>query len=214
MRINQQNVTQSLDLIIPLLLYFVWDWDLHFILLFSYFDALASLVLNVFKERKIANYKSLPQSKPTTTFLKHFGLTLTGILFFELAILQIYPDINLWSSFVDFLLFKELGIPQVALIVPIIILFNYQQYQLLFVKMRVYETMPLSYLQNQHHNSRLLYTISGALIFGISILFSGSPLLHLSLIVLFKAASDFILIPYLDKKFVNQFVNSRHDYKR
>jgi hypothetical protein len=25
---------------------------------------------------------------------------------------------------------------------------------------------------------------------------------------------DFIFIPYLDKKFVNQFVNSHHDFKR
>jgi hypothetical protein len=214
MRINQQIVNQTLDLILPLFLYFFWDWDLHFIFLFSYFDSLTGAVLNLLKERKIADYKSLNQIKFGAKVIKYLGLTLIGILFFELAILQIYPDIDLWSSFIDFLLFKELGIPQIALIIPIIVLFNYQQYQLFFVKMRVYETMPLAYLQNRHLNGSLLYVVSGALIFGISTFFPSSPLLHLSLVVLFKAVIDFIFIPYLDKKFVNQFVNSHHDFKR
>lgn len=211
---NLQNITRIFDIAIPLMLYFIWDWDLHFILLFAYLDTLTGIVVSAVKERKIERTRRIATSKFKQRFLTYALFGILGIIFFELAIVQLYPEIQLWESFIDFLLFKELGIPQIVWIVPLVILLNYQQYQIQFIKSRVFELMPLNYLANNHRNTWLFFAISGLFVFGLSTLVKGTPLLFLFVIVGFKALVDFILIPLLDKQFVQQFVNSPHDFKR
>jgi hypothetical protein len=211
---RSQQISNAFDIVVPLLLYFVWDWDLHFILLFAYIDALAGVAVSFFKERKIEQYKNTRNPKSSLFLLRNLGFVVLGIYFYELAIGQIYPELELWSSFVDFLLFEEMGIPQFALIFPLIILLNYQQYQLLFIKTNAFQFFPLVFLQNKNRNTWLLFLVSAAFIFGLSVFLPATPLLYLCLILGIKSLFDFVLIPSLDKKFVKQYVNSQHDFTR
>jgi hypothetical protein len=209
---RSQQISNIFDIVVPLLLYFVWNWDLHFILLFAYIDALAGVAVSFVKERKIESFKNLPKPKSVMYFVRNLSFVLLGIVFFELTITQIYPDLDLWQSLVDFLLFKEMGLPQFVLIFPLIILLNYQQYQMLFIKSKAYQFLPLVFLQNKNRNTWLIYCVSGSLIFGLSIFISASPLLYLLFILGLKTSSDFLLIPFLDKQFVKQYVNSQNDF--
>lgn len=211
---RSQQISSIFDILVPLMLYFLWDWDLHFILLFAYIDALAGVVVSFVKERKIEAYKRTANPKAKKLLIRNLGAVVLGIIFFEMAVSQIYPNLLLWTSFVDFLLFKEMGIPQIVLILPLIGLLNYQQYQMLFIKTKAYQFLPLLFLQNKNCNNWLLFTVSATLIFGLSTLLEASPLSYLILILGLKALFDFMLIPYLDGKFVKQYVNSQNDFTR
>jgi NADH:ubiquinone oxidoreductase subunit 2 (subunit N) len=203
----QHYISRISDLVIPLLLYFVWNWDLHFILLFSYLDLIVGIFMNYFKERRIKQYKKLKQPFAKRRAFQYFTLGLLGIIFFELAITQIYPSLNLWSSFINFLMLEEMGVPQFVLVFPLVILLNYQQYQSLFIKTKVYSFYPLNYLENTNKKNYQLYALSGLLIFGMSFLFPSTPLLSLFLILGLKFLTDFVMIPFLNRKFIKQFVH-------
>lgn len=203
----QHYLSRISDLVIPLLLYFVWNWDLHFILLFSYLDVIVGLFINYFKERRIKQYKKLKQPFAKRRAFQYFTLGLLGIIFFELAITQIYPSLNLWSSFISFLILEEMGVPQFVFVFPLVILLNYQQYQSLFIKTKVYSFYPLNYLENTNKQNYQLYALSGLLIFGMSFLFPSTPLLSLFLILGLKILTDFVMIPFLNRKFIKQFVH-------
>lgn len=211
---KQQLISSIFDFLIPFLLYFIWDWDLHFILLFTYIDALAGIVVSYFKERKIESYKQISKSTAVQNLLKYLIFGVLGIVFFELAVQQIYPEMHLWKSFIEFLLFEEFGIPQFAFFLPIIVLLNTQQYKLLFIKNNMHQALPLVFLQQKNRNTWMIFALSGLFIFGFSALISATPLLYLLLIVALKSATDLWLIPYLDQQFVKQFVNSQNDFTR
>ena len=210
----QQQISRIFDLVVPLLLYFVWEWSLHYIFLFVYIDALSGACVSYFKERRIELTKNTKVKKSFFNLVKYLILNFLGIILFEFAIMQVHPELNLWDSFVDFLLIKEMGLPQFVLIIPLIALLNYQQYQTLFIKTRAYEFLPLNFLQNNNNSTWMLFALLGLLTFVISLLFKSSPMLVLLVFLAIKAIIDFVLIPFLDRYFVKHFVNSHNDFQR
>ncbi len=214
MQQKQLLLSKIFELLIPLLLYFLWNWELHFILLFAYIDIIAAIVISYLKERKIELYKTNQIKNAHINLSKNLIFGFLGIVFLELTVLNLYPEIDLSDSWVKFLLFEEMGLPQGVIIFPLIILLNWQQFQMTFIKTNAFQTLPFAFAQQQHRNTWLLFAVSSLFILGIELTLGGKPLLYLFLVVLFKAISDFVLIPYLDKKFVRQFVNSSHDFSR
>jgi len=211
---NIEQITQIFDIAVPLLLYFVWDWHLHFIFLFVFIDALSGVFVSFLKETKIEAFKRVRSKKSKIRFTLYFSCFVFGVVFFELALLSVYPKLDLWSSFKDFLFLEEMGIPQFIILIPIIVLLNYQQYQALFIRTQAYQFLPLNFLQNKNKNTWLIFLIWGTLVYALGILGKPSPTLLLLFAVGLKLCFDFLLKPYLDKKYVQQFVNSHHDFSR
>lgn len=209
-----QQITGVFDLILPILLYFVWGWDLHFILLFAYIDTFSGVIVSFFKERKIQKYKLIKKDDASKNLLIYLFFGFVGLVFYEISIQNIYPKLDLWSSFVDFLLFEEMGIPQFAIVIPLVLLLNYQQYNVMFIRSESYRFTPLNFLQQKNRNTWLFWMISAALFFGMSTFFKFSPIYFLFVMLVLKALIDFVVLPYLDKRFVSQFVNLPNDFSR
>jgi hypothetical protein len=199
------------DVIIPVLLFYVWNWDLHYILLFIYIDLIAALFMAFLKEQKI---KRVQENKSSVgllgTFMFYFIYVCSGIALFELGIVQLYPDMSLSKSLWNFLWEVELGIPQIALLIPLLFLVNFQQYKLLFIRTQQYRVMPLKLIQITHKSQWLLFLASSVIFFSLSFVIQAPLDVFLIILLLTKLLSDFIILPKIEQKALHKLLNSPH----
>jgi hypothetical protein len=77
-----------------------------------------------------------------STFLIWYGFILIGLVLLEVAMLTVYPGINLIDSLFRFITYEEWGIPQGVVLLPLIFLLNWQQYKLVFLRTGEYTIFP------------------------------------------------------------------------
>ncbi len=166
---NQQSRYIQLigDLSIPLLGYYFWDWNIYFILFFYILDVLISTIFTFIKTHKINQH----QQTKEWPFI-HIGLILLGYLitFFLLyyLIYQIYPKTDLGYQFEEFLMHKDMGLPQWILLFPLLIFGGYSIYRLTFLLPKAYETTQIHSLWHEHIKLFLLIIGVIGLLLGIS----------------------------------------------
>ncbi|HLW29527.1 MAG TPA: hypothetical protein VKX29_01610 [Brumimicrobium sp.] len=131
------------EAIIPLMGLLFFDWSIYFILLFYFIDLVATEVFVYIKVNKIIQFQKINFS-----FKLRYGRLLTNSLLMliligvaHLAVFLIVPNIDFFSQIIEFLSYEEAGIPipQGYILLPLVILGNFQQYKALFVKTKVYQ---------------------------------------------------------------------------
>jgi hypothetical protein len=203
------------ELIIPILLFYWWQWDLHYILLFVYIDIIAALIIAYLKEQKIVKTQHKNVAKPLgLVFLKYAGIILVSVVLFEWLITRLYPEMQLWQSFLNFLLEEELGLPQIILLLPLLFLVNFQQYSMLFIRTQQYRIMPLALLRNTHRYTWLLFLASAVLCLGTSFIIQAPLDLFLFLMLACKLISDLFLLPKIEQNALHKLLNSQHVQSR
>lgn len=166
---NQQSRYIQLigDLSIPLLGYYFWDWNIYFILFFYILDVLISTAFTFVKTQKINQHQ---QTKEWP--LIHIGLIILGYLitFFLLyyLIYLIYPKTDLGSQFEQFLMHKDMGLPQWILLFPLLIFGGYSMYRMTFLMPKAYETAQIHSLWHEHIKVFLLIIAIIGFLLGIS----------------------------------------------
>lgn len=205
---RQQQFMALGELVIPLMGYYLWNWDLHFILLFYYLDIVASFFLSIAKVRAVSLYRERKWIVQThlTTFLIWYGLILLGLSFLEIAILAVYPDINLVDSLFEFLTYEEWGIPQGIVLLPLIFLLNWQQYKLVFLRTGEYTIFPTDLLKRIQTWTFGAFTLGGLLV--LILAFTGltaEPVL-LWIMVLGRLSYDLWLHPSIVQLLVKKTV--------
>jgi len=196
---KQQQFMALGELIIPLMGYYLWNWDLHFILLFYYLDIVASFFLSIAKVRAVSLYRERKWMVQIhlTTFLIWYGLILLGLSFLEIAILAIYPEINLVNSLFQFLTYEEWGIPQGIVLLPLIFLLNWQQYKLVFLRTGEYTIFPTDLLKRIQTSTFGAFTLGGLLVLILALTgITAEPVL-LWIMVLGRLGHDLWLHPYI-----------------
>jgi hypothetical protein len=171
------------ELVIPLLGYFWWDWSLYFILLFYVLDLLVSTSFSFVRERRILHYRQQPlRFQPKYVLLT---IALLALLFFIClqALLQLDPAFNAGAATWKFLAYKELGIPQGILLVPLVIYTGYAQYRMHFLMTGRFSTQTIKEVWKTHFNTLLLALAAAALWFGSTFLFTGPELLYILLLI-------------------------------
>ena len=120
------------EIAIPLLGYFFWKWDFYFILLFFLLDFTVFIAFSFVKNRKIVSYRE------TTYFLPIKQILTTGLIFF-FTLMLIFISLSQMSPFDfesqtwEFISYKEMGIPQGILLIPLLIYGGYAQYKMQFL---------------------------------------------------------------------------------
>lgn len=134
MRVNPKYLMLVSDALIPLLGFFVWDWGLYFILLFYILDLLAREVITHVKIKKIYEDQGL---KSKTKWVKNgvFGaiLLLVVIVLIHLAMYFIKPGIGFIEEIKLFWHYKEMGIEQGYILLPLVGYAAYAQYRMQFL---------------------------------------------------------------------------------
>ncbi len=128
------------NLLIPVLGFWVWNWNLYFILLFYLLDLISSEAVIHLKIKKI---KDIVQNKGPEIPSRTYGIV--SFLFLMLIIAEIHvgitlyhPDIELKQELWAFLSYKELGIPQGFVLIPLVVMMAYTSYKMEFLAPRLY----------------------------------------------------------------------------
>ncbi|RFC54423.1 hypothetical protein [Brumimicrobium aurantiacum] len=130
------------EAIIPLLGIFFFDWGLYFILLFYFIDLIATEVFIYLKVQKIVQFQKIkfPFSTRFGRLIINSVLALILIILSHLTVYFIVPNIDFASAFIEFLSYEEAGIPipQGYILLPLVVLTNFQQYKTTFIQSGVY----------------------------------------------------------------------------
>ncbi|MDX1651102.1 MAG: hypothetical protein R3277_01335 [Brumimicrobium sp.] len=176
---NRMKLIQATgEAIIPLAGYFFFDWNLYFILLFYFIDLIAGEVFLHLKLKKILNYQGISDYFSRTRFYAALnGLMICVIIAgVHVPVRLLYPEISFKHEFIEFLMYEEAGIPipQGFILLPLVILGNYQQYKSNFLHPKRYRT--LAYKQVTLSRRRaLIFSLSGIVAGTILAYFTNLP---------------------------------------
>lgn len=131
------------EAVIPILGLVFFDWGIYFILLFYFIDLVASEVFVYIKVNKIIQFQKIkfPFATRYGRLIINTALMVFVIIISQIAIYFIVPGIDFPKQIVAFLSYEEAGmpIPQGYILLPLVILGNFQQYKAMFVKTGVYQ---------------------------------------------------------------------------
>lgn len=148
------------NLLIPVLGFWVWDWSLYFILLFYILDILSSEVVMHLKSRKIrqihANGKELIKVPTKIYALVSFLFLAFVILEINIGIVLLHPEINIQQEIITFLAYKELGIPQGIVLLPLVAIMAYTSYKTEFLLPKLYLRQNEKTVWKQHLKTQFL----------------------------------------------------------
>ena len=137
------------DALIPLFGLFIWNWSLYFILIYYLIDLLIGEILVQIKARRIAQCQEKNETWYRSAFFS-FLLFLSAVFLVHRVMGILHPELNFLSEFVAFWTYKELGIEQGYLLVPILILAAVQKYRFEFLMTGRYRTLQLKDLWKAH----------------------------------------------------------------
>lgn len=154
---NQQRlflIQTVLETAIPIAGYFAWNWDLSFILLFYFLDAL--LALGILTSKGIKRFQFSKQAVELQLLIRR--LTMSIVLFgaaiavCAFAVTKIQTGLQWSERIMAFLTYKELGIEQGYILVPLIVLNGIMVYRQQFVMPARYrnltmDTITIGYLK-------------------------------------------------------------------
>jgi hypothetical protein len=195
MRVNPKLIQLFGDALIPILGFFLWNWSLYFIILFYFLDLLTKLILQQLKSRKIIDFSSktnLEFSKGDQLKSLKWGISSLLLFVFVLFIVQqsmpfIYPDFNTMKELEHFFMYKDMGIEQGYILVPLIAFMGYTQYKMEFLKQGLFAKTTIQELWKPHVHSMLVLAAMCSIGFILVQLF---PLTELFFVVAIVALSS------------------------
>ncbi len=163
---------------------------------------MASLLAYLMKIRKIEIFKAGKWHLPhyMNKMFLWYSFVLIGMIAFEIGLLLVYPELNLVESLIQFLKFQEFGIPQGVILIPLIFLMNYQQYQLLFIRNGAYRVMRIEFVKKMATHTFLWFALAGGAFLLVNLIFPLADYIWLWLVVAGKISFDLWIQPALEKK--------------
>jgi hypothetical protein len=149
MKLNPKFIQAAADAAIPVIGYFLWEWNLYFILLFYILDVVASEIIAHLSARKIREYMGLKNMD-----LKHpivsFFLLLVACIVLHVFVGTAVPGIDFKQEALAFWFYEDMGIPQGYVFVPLIVFVAIQRYRMEFLMRGKFRTTSLSDFWKQH----------------------------------------------------------------
>lgn len=138
---QQKKIIRLLsDLLIPVLGFYFWDWNLYFILLFFCLDMVAGEITLFLKAKKIAAFQADPQIRNGRVFgIISLLLLSLNIVFIHLGVFAINEGFAFKKEVISFLAYEEMGIKQGYILLPLIGLMAFSQYYSEFLVVKKYE---------------------------------------------------------------------------
>lgn len=160
------------EAVIPILGLLFFDWGIYFILLFYFIDLIATEVFVYIKVNKIVQFQKInfPFSTRYGRLIFNSLLVLVVLITSHFAVFHIVPEINFPQQIIEFLSYEEAGIPipQGYILLPLVILGNYQQYKAMFIKTGLYQKQSWKNLIFARRKALLIAIAGGVLAVGIA----------------------------------------------
>ncbi|PWH85510.1 hypothetical protein [Brumimicrobium oceani] len=160
------------EAVIPILGLVFFDWGIYFILLFYFIDLVATEVFVYIKVKKIIQFQKInfPFSISYGRLIFNSVLMLLVIVIAHLAVYFILPGIDFPNQIIEFLSYEEAGIPipQGYILLPLVVLGNFQQYKAMFVKTGAYQMSSWKNLIFARRKALLIALAGGGLAIGLA----------------------------------------------
>lgn len=159
-----------LEAIIPVIGYLEWGWDLSFILLFYLIDWLLALGLTVAKARKRQQYKTLDDER--TLFRKSVVISTVLMVLacglIAVALMQLNPSLDWKERSWQFIVYKEWGIPQGIVLIPLIVLNGILVYRQQFLLPQRFRSMDMRHITRPLQVQNLLLLAVGGILVALT----------------------------------------------
>ncbi len=194
MRVNPKYIEVFGDTIIPLLGYFLWEWDLYFIVLYFILEMIFSegfLHLKSYKVYSFQNPKSswlLPGSMGIVALIALVFLIHAGFSF-------LIPTIDFQKQIVSFLSYEDMGIAQGFILFPLLFITGYQKYKLEFIRLKKYETESIPNLWKSHLVKYLFVLLLIGFCSLMMLIGFSNSLIYLTVILLASASYKILVNP-------------------
>lgn len=132
---RMQLIQLLLEAGIPILGVFLWNWNLAFILFYYIFDWLASSLLTAAKIKKCIDYLGggVLRSKWYLFAFISVALILPSCIVGNLFLNHTLNDYSFLKEFERFFFYKDMGIEQGYLLIPLVLLNAWTQYRMQFL---------------------------------------------------------------------------------
>ena len=182
-RINPKIIQVASDALIPLAGYFWWEWSLYFILLFYLLDYISNEIFLHVKSKKIRS----SQSTPAEIWIKN-AIISSFLLFFTVlcvhfAMFHISPGIQFTDELLRFWQYKDLGIEQGYILLPLIFLVGFQRYKIEFVATSQFKTVQMKELWKQHIIVHIVILAFSSIVIGLSTFLVFPEIFYISAII-------------------------------
>jgi hypothetical protein len=168
LRISIKHIQVLTDAIIPVIGYFLWDWSLFFILLYYLLDLFVSEVFMYIKSRAIYLKRGGNAKDVFKNIFLSLLLLFSALLLLRLFIKNLYPNIIFQTEIVAFWRYKDLGIQQGYLLIPLVFFIGYQRYKKDFLGLRTDEKLTIPHLWKQHLKQLILLLTVIGIVSGLS----------------------------------------------
>lgn len=154
------------DAIFPILGYIFWDWTLYFILLFYLLDMLINEILTQLKINKTRFFQK--EGNQNFKALLSILLLLFSVFLIHLAMSYVQTNIDFKKEIISFWNYKDMGIEQGYLLIPMLVLMGVQSYKMEFIKTKKYLQTTCNTIWKQHFISYLFIIGFSGIALGIS----------------------------------------------
>lgn len=145
------------DALIPLLGFIFWHWGLFFIVLFYCLDIVVKECVLHLKSAKTNQFQ---QSKATRNWFISGSLSLLFLVISGFVLLAIMPlidsNFHLVGQLKAFWSYKDMGIEQGYVLLPLVIFAGYTQYKMEFLHVRLYEHISIQQIWKHHLQAELI----------------------------------------------------------
>ena len=169
MRLNRKHFLLFSEALIPVLGFFFWNWGLYFILLFYFIDVLAQEVIMHLKSKKITKTHNIKDNKEwffsgALSLFTVFAM----ITLIHVAMYSIEPSIDFIKQIKLFWTYKEMGMQQGYLLIPLVVFAAYSQYRMDFLMMRKDRVAELNIEWKKHLRALLVIIGFTGIVIGLS----------------------------------------------
>lgn|SRR5690554_1262388 len=179
---------------IPLFGVLFLGWGLYFILLYYFLDLIVNEIFVYIKVNKAVDFQLINFSFRVRygRLIFNSALALLVLLLTHVSVYFIVPEINFWKEFVAFLRYKEDGIPiaQGYILLPMVLLGNYQQYKMVFIKSGEFKRISWSKLIYKRRNALFIAIAGTTVSLIIAIFFSINEPFYVYAIIFVKLLVD------------------------
>jgi len=183
MRVNLRIVQALADAIIPILGYFLWDWGLFFIVLYYLLDLIVSEIFMHLKTREIRMFRSGSMTNYMKYIVLGMSLIASILLLVRIFIMQTHPQTDILEEIIAFCSYKDMGIAQGYLLIPLVIFVGYQRFKTEFLQPKKHETTTMEALWSSRLKSLILLLTSVGLITGTAYFIVFPDLIYLALLL-------------------------------
>jgi hypothetical protein len=159
-----------LEALIPVIGYFEWQWDLSFILLFYLLDYVLAFGILIAKGRKRISYSHNAEENKMLVRRTAAGflLMVAACAGIGLGVVFLQPTLSWWERILSFLAYKEFGIAQGYVLVPLILLNGIMLYRQQFLLPARYRQLDMGVITKPFVQQGLVLLGSAGVFLGVS----------------------------------------------